>query len=228
MPFFGLHDVESALRRVAEALDRRVDAFVFGGGAMAAWGVKPATRDLDIAFRSTAHRDAFKEALRSLQASEPGMPTRRLGPRHHLQTPDGMGWDLFHDNIIGFPLVPDDFDEAEPWLGAGLLSTFRLRAELVFVMKAFTPRTRDISDMYDLLRTGTVRSATIARLVRGRIQRDPDQPWIAHFYQGVLDMSRDRDVKVDWVDEFEDAAIRALDAAAKRSGVGRPDGGTET
>jgi hypothetical protein len=92
----------------------------------------------------------------------------------------------------------------------GNLRLHHFSGDLIFIMKAFTPRTRDIGDMNDLLFHGAANVTRVADLVRKRIRRRPYAAWIAHFYQGVQDLAAEHDVDVGWADEFEDAATDAL------------------
>lgn len=212
MPTFGLREVEDSFRRVASHLLRPVQAYVLGGGAMAKLGVKAATKDVDIAFRKAQDCDAFEAALAAVGAKRipEGGRQARIGTRHLWETPDGMGWDLFLDNVVGFPLHAEDFDNATLWLVVEMLELRHLAGDLIFVMKAFTPRTRDIGDMNDLVTQGAANARRVADLARRRIEYDPTAPWIAHFYQGVVELGDERGVDVRWVGEFEDAATMSL------------------
>src|SRR3989338_8969250 len=99
-----------------------------------------------------------------------------------------MGWDLFPENVMGFHLLEIDYNASEPWLRETRLEVRRLSPDLVFVMKAFTPRTRDIGDMADLLSSGAAAATRVQRVVADRIALTTDHEWVSRFYHGVKDM----------------------------------------
>ncbi len=178
---------------------------------MAILGAKAATKDVDLVFHDPHDLENVEKGLTAMGARR-GSDHRnnRTGARRFWVTPDGMGWDLFVQNIIGFPLYPQDFASATAWIETGNLSVFQLSADLIFIMKAFTPRTRDIGDLYELLSLGLVSIETITEIVRRRIEDDRLPAWLPNFYQGVNDMALDRDVDVRWIDEFSKIATDAL------------------
>lgn len=219
MPMFTLEDVEASFRRVADHLEKPVAAYAIGGAAMARLGVKAATKDIDLVFRHEGQLEAFEAALDADHAKrihDPEQRARRPGARHLWETADGMGWDLFTNNVIGFRFVHSDYDAAEEWLRHGKLTVYQMPPDLVFIMKAFTPRTRDMDDMAALLTSGAASASRVQQLVARRLPAIDDHAWVARFYQGVLDMGHDHDLDVRWADPFEEAAWNATAAGLIR------------
>lgn len=216
MPFFPLADVEASFRKIALHVASPLVAYVLGGAAMAKLGVKAATKDVDLVFRNRGDVEAFEAALVAVGAQrlhEPGGRAERPGARRVWETADGMGWDLFLGNVVGFRLLEADYESSVPWLAEKNLEVRRLAPDLVFVMKAVTPRTRDIGDMADLLSSGAATAAGVERLVAERIPLTPDQAWLSRFYRGVKDMSDERGIDVRWVERFEGEATAEAEGA---------------
>lgn len=215
MPAFSLADVEASFRKVAGHVKRPVVAYVLGGAAMAKLGVKASTKDVDIALRTKQELEAFEAALVAVGAqrvTDPGGVSTRAGARRLWETPDGMGWDLFVGNVIGFQLVETDYATGLPWLHEARLEIRRLSPDLMFVMKAFTPRTRDIGDMADLLTSGAATAPGIVRVVEERMPLTPDRQWLSRLYHGVVEMGGQRGIDVRWADRFEPGAFAATAA----------------
>lgn len=212
MPFFTLNDLTKTFKELGRHIPTPTTGYLLGGGAMAILGAKAATKDLDLVFRDEADRVNVEKGLAAMGAKqgEDRHSVDRVGSRRLWVTPDGMGWDLFVENIIGFQLYPQDYATATPWITGDKLAILQLSPELIFTMKAFTPRTRDIDDMYALLSSGLVSSQSITNAVRRRLDSDRMPSWLPSFYQGVTDMAIDRDVDVQWIHEFEDLASDAL------------------
>lgn len=216
MPSFTLRDVEQAFRAIAAKVRSPVVASVLGGAALARWDIKASTRDVDLVFRTAGERHGFESALESLGASrmeEHLPPTKRRGARRVWVTVEGLGWDLFVRDVMGFLLVSSDYASAQEWLREGHLEVRCLDPNLVFVMKAFTPRTRDIGDMADLLVHGRATAEAVEALVAERLLAATDHGWLPAFYHGVLDLGEERGVDVRWVRRFEGAALEALGGA---------------
>ncbi len=215
LPFFPITAVEKSFRHVAKQVHAPLAVYVVGGAAMAKLGIKASTKDVDLAFRTSRDRATFETALVAIGANrihEPGTRSTRPGARHLWETPDEMGWDLFVDNVLGFQFVDADYASSEPWIVEENVEFRRLASDLVFVMKAFTPRTRDIDDMAGLLSTGAATADGIARLVSERIQLSPHGEWLSRFYHGVHDMAASEGIDVRWVEQFEEEAALATAA----------------
>jgi len=186
-----------------------------GGAAMAKLGIKASTKDVDLVFRSPKDLEAFEAALAAMgakQIREPISRSERPGARHLWETPDRMGWDLFVDNVLGFQFSDADYASSDRWIVEGDVEYRRLASDLVFVMKAFTPRTRDIGDMASLLSSGAATARGVQRLVQERIDRSPEREWLSRFYHGVQDMADQEGIDVRWVEQFEDEAALATAA----------------
>lgn len=231
MPAFSLEQVEASFRRLAGHLKILVVAYVLGGAAMARLRVKASTKDVDIVFRTVEELEAFEAALQALDARrihEPPTRGARPGARHLWETPDGMAWDLFVGNVIGFQFVPSDFNSATEWLQEANLDIRQLSPNLVFVMKAFTPRTRNIADMADLLSSGAATAPGVEALVAVRLTDTQDHDWLARFYHGVIDMGKARGIDVRWVDRFDEPASDAAAVALIREWLVHESLTTET
>lgn len=209
MPLFPLAAVEASFRNVSARVATSVVAFVLGGAAMAKLGVKAATKDVDLVVRTVDELEAFEAALAAVGArrfQDSLARAGRAGARHLWETPDGMGWDLFVGNVMGFQLVESDYAASIPWLQAAKVQYRRLSPDLVFVMKAFTPRTRDIGDMAALLSAGAATAAGVQRVVEDRLAMTADREWLPRFHQGVLEMADQEGIDVRWVARFAQEA----------------------
>lgn len=201
--------MEDSFRKISLHVATRVVAYVLGGAAMAKLGVKASTKDADVVFRTVDELEAFEAALVAVGAKrfqDPAGRSGRPGARHLWETPDGMGWDLFVRNVIGFQLVESDYASSIPWIQAGKVEYRRLSPDLVFVMKAFAPRTRDIGDMAGLLSSGAATAAGIERIVAERLEVTAEREWLPRFYQRVQEMADQEGIDVRWVARFEEEA----------------------
>jgi len=80
--------------------------YLIGGGAMAFYGLKDATKDIDIILTNHENLNNLKAALDALGYKEPN-PLVITGPYNDMQTSailengDGFRWDLFLSKVCG-------------------------------------------------------------------------------------------------------------------------------
>jgi len=156
---FNKQYIEAELEKLNAALTRKTRIFVAGGAALAFYGLKEATKDIDVVVEKRTEFHSLVSALRIVGYKG---PTRRLGITYAkmrasaiLENIDGFRWDIFERVIAGKLL-----------LSGGMISRSRisydktklhvrsLSKEDIFLLKSVTGRDLDLDDMRIVAESG--------------------------------------------------------------------------
>ena len=96
--------VSNELEKVGNALIKPVDLYLLGGAAMIRYGLKAATKDIDVLFAKRKEVDELVLVLEGAGYNK--IETRRLTPEYKmmsatriLENADGFRWDIFHEYV---------------------------------------------------------------------------------------------------------------------------------
>ena len=134
--------------------------YLIGGGAMAFYGIKVATKDIDIILTNQKDLNNLKTALTATGYKEPN-PIEITRAYHQMQTSailenqDGFRWDLFLTKVCGkLVLSPNMQNRANPLYQNSRVEVFIVSKEDLFLFKAITQRDADLDDTRILAQSG--------------------------------------------------------------------------
>lgn len=151
--------VSRELRKVGNALTTPVNLYLIGGAAMIRYGLKAATKDIDVLF--STHEETV-ELVRALgKSGYHPIQTSRLTPDYQtmfatqiLENADGFRWDIFHEFVYRkLRLSPDMIKRAGSLQKAGHLTVWLISKEDIFLLKSVTERDDDVTDLLMLARS---------------------------------------------------------------------------
>lgn len=134
--------------------------YLIGGGAMAFYGLKVATKDIDIILTNQEDLNSLQAALDSVGYKEPN-PVVITRPYNEMQTSailenkNGFRWDLFLTKVCGKLILSAEMQKRATSLYQGnRLKVFIASKEDLFLFKAITTRDADLDDTRILAQSG--------------------------------------------------------------------------
>jgi len=151
--------IENELQRLEATLPRRTRIFVTGGAAMAFYGLKEATKDIDVVVQKRTEFHALTSALRSLGFRRPkgtlAVKYAKMRASAILENTDGFRWDIFERVIAGkLSLSKGMIDRSHVFLDKPKLHVRYLSKEDIFLLKSLTDRDLDLEDMRIVAESG--------------------------------------------------------------------------
>lgn len=134
--------------------------YLIGGGAMAFYGLKDATKDLDIILTSQDDLKNLQTALKALGYKEPNpiLITRaynKMQTNALLENQDGFRWDLFLSKVCNALTLSGEMQKRATSLYQGTcLKVLIASKEDLFLFKGITEREADLDDMRILAQSG--------------------------------------------------------------------------
>ena len=126
--------------------------YLIGGGAMAFYGLKDATKDIDIILTNHEDLNNLKVALVAMGYKEPN-PLVITKPYNDMQTSailenrDGFRWDLFLSKVCGKLTLSEEMqNRATPLYKGNKLKISTASKEDLFLFKGITTRDADLDD----------------------------------------------------------------------------------
>ncbi|VVB98796.1 Uncharacterised protein [uncultured archaeon] len=153
---FTRDELAGMFRAIGNALDRHVEVFLLGGGAMCFRGQKPATKDLDLVFPNHEASRGFAQAIRKLGFSE----AKKLEAEYEdmkaegiWENKDGFRLDIFVGKVCGALSLSEGMKRRSvPLATYGRLSVRLVSDEDVVLFKGITERDGDVGDVAIILR----------------------------------------------------------------------------
>ncbi|MDR1991890.1 MAG: hypothetical protein LBQ98_00050 [Nitrososphaerota archaeon] len=134
--------------------------YLIGGGAMAFYGIKAATKDIDIILTSQEELNSLQTALTTTGYREPN-PVIITRAYHEMQTSailenqDGFRWDLFLTKVCGkLALSLGMQNRANTLYQGNKLRVCIVSKEDLFLFKSITNRDADLDDTRILAQSG--------------------------------------------------------------------------
>jgi len=157
---FGKEYLLEVFRKLGAGLDKKVEAFVLGGGAMCFRNQKTGTKDLDIVFRNDLYAKFFTECARKEGYAAP----QRLGDTYQLmkaysilENSGGFRFDIFSKKVCGcLALGRSMVARAERFGNFGKLSVHLVSNEDVILFKGITERAKDADDIAAVMRSSRI------------------------------------------------------------------------
>ncbi len=134
--------------------------YLIGGGAMAFYGLKVATKDIDIILTNQENLNSLQAALDSMGYKEPNpvvitRPYNEMQTSAMLENKDGFRWDLFLTKVCGkLTLSAEMQKRANPLHQGNKLKVLIVSKEDLFLFKAITTRDADLDDTRILAQSG--------------------------------------------------------------------------
>lgn len=150
--------------------------YLIGGGAMAFYGLKVATKDIDIILTNQENLNSLQTALDSMGYKEPNplvitRPYNEMQTSAILENKDGFRWDLFLTKVCGKLTLSAEMQKRATSLYQGnKLKVHIASKEDLFLFKAITTRDADLDDTRILAQSG-LKWETIAQECKNQSQQ---------------------------------------------------------
>ena len=134
--------------------------YLIGGGAMAFYGLKEATKDIDIILTNT---EQLNSLLTALSKSGYNKPAQTLITKSYckmqtnaiMENTDGFRWDLFINKVCNALTLSEAIKQrAKPLYKGNHLTILITSKEDIFLFKGITEREADLDDMRILAESG--------------------------------------------------------------------------
>lgn len=213
--FFDKNYLNQEFAELNTKTTRSLTLFLIGGGAMAFYGLKEATKDVDIILTNPDALDNLKTALQAIgyKELELVLMTRAYNKMQAsviLENEKGFRWDLFVNKVCNALTLSCTMKQRSTQLYEGdRLSVFIASKEDVFLLKGITEREADLEDMRLLAESG-LNWAVINQECQSQSSAS-GVPWTHALYQNLLDLKTKYNI--------ESPIEKPLRAAAKRQTV---------
>ncbi|MBI3588096.1 hypothetical protein HY095_02790 [Candidatus Micrarchaeota archaeon] len=184
--------LKAALGEAGKFLPSRMDAYIFGGGAMVFRNQKASTKDVDVVFETVGDAKSFAQALKSIGFTQ----DRKLeGPYDLMQAAGGVWlrsdsrFDVFAKKVCGaLSLSPTVKKRSVPFGNYGNLATHLFSNEDLVLFKAITERPGDLDDVASIVRTATVDWSVILEECKSQ---SLGRYWYGAVYNKLVELSRE-------------------------------------
>ncbi len=143
-----------------DAKTRPVTIYLIGGGAMAFYGLKDATKDIDIILTSAEQLETLLNALNSLDYKKPDQALItnsycKMQTNAIMENKEGFRWDLFINKVCNALMLTEQIKQRAKQLYKGNNLTVLITSkEDIFLFKGITEREADLDDMRILSESG--------------------------------------------------------------------------
>jgi hypothetical protein len=156
---FNKQYIEAELDKLNAALTRKTRIFVAGGAAMAFYGLKEATKDIDVVVERRTELHSLVSALRVVGYKRPtsslGIAYAKMRASAILENIDGFRWDIFERVIAGkLSLSGGMISRSRILYDKTKLHVRSLSNEDIFLLKSVTGRELDLDDMRIVAESG--------------------------------------------------------------------------
>jgi len=134
--------------------------YLIGGGAMAFYGLKDATKDIDIILTNSEQQSNLQNALAALGYKKPAQAfiTKtyyKMQTNAIMENTDGFRWDLFINKVCNSLMLSEGIKQrAKPLYKGSNLTVLIASKEDIFLFKGITEREADLDDMRILAESG--------------------------------------------------------------------------
>ena len=144
------------LQQEFDKLDAKIQPatlYLIGGGAMAFYGLKDATKDIDIILTNAEQLDSLLTALSALGYKKPdqALITKsycKMQTNAIMENTDGFRWDLFINKVCNALMLSEAIKlRAKPLYKGSHLTVLITSKEDIFLFKGITEREADLDDM---------------------------------------------------------------------------------
>ena len=205
MKMFDSAYIENELNKINKHLDKQINIYIFGGGAMSFYDLKTATKDIDVLLPSDVEaskliKTLFKSGYYTIETKDPiytKMKTREI-----IENKDGFRWDVFVNKVCGGLAFSEDMKKrSKPFKNFTNIKTYLISPEDIFILKAVTSRPRDREDMFTLFSHG-LDIDIIKKEIQKQAKQDEDKAWLSYFFVGLDELVSEYNVIFPNYDEF--------------------------
>lgn len=146
--------------KVSSKIATPVSIFIIGGGGLMFYGLKGATKDIDVIVQDPHGLQILVDALINsnyffLNFAEVSTAYRKMGAYRILENKDGFRWDVFNQQVCNALAYSIDMESrAKELYTQGLLRVLLSSKEDIFLFKGITERETDLDDMRFLAESG--------------------------------------------------------------------------
>lgn len=200
-------DLEELFEQLGKRLKREIKALVIGGAALLEYGMKDATKDIDIVCRTEADRDEFLRVARELgfELATPERRHARLG-LNRIAMKGGHVLDVFAGSISsGFGLSDGMWRRATMRRVFGKADVRYASPEDIFIMKLIAGREGDIEDCAVLVAAGLDFDAVYEEIEsqyrRSGDEKEEDQKiWVTYIEESIARLEEDYGISMPIAD----------------------------
>lgn len=159
-PSFGREYIVNELYKISSKITMPINLFVIGGLVLIQFGLKEATKDVDVVVQSKRELDALTEVLGSLGYRSPSLVEmsrayEAMEASEILENGDKFRWDIFYGRVCGaLSFSPEMISRANIFYKQKSLSVALASKEDIFLFKGITEREADLDDMRLLVESG--------------------------------------------------------------------------
>ncbi len=147
----GIDEQIEMLKLIGSELKKQTECVIIGGSAMLFYGLKSATKDIDIVFLSENSRKDFIEAAEETGFGRIGSSNHKNGKSPIIMERKNARMDLFVNEIISFKLSPGIMSRVKEKHEFENLIADIVSPEDIIVLKCATDRAGDRKDAFDLI-----------------------------------------------------------------------------
>jgi len=159
-PSFAHEYIINELDKISSNITIPINLFVIGGLALIHFGLKEATKDIDVIVQSKSELEALTDALGSLGYRSPSLVEisrayEAMEASEILENDDRFRWDIFYGRVCGaLSFSPEMISRANSFYEKKRLSVALASREDIFLFKGITEREADLDDMQLLAESG--------------------------------------------------------------------------
>jgi len=159
-PSFDKKYLSREFDKVALKITKPVTLFIIGGGGLAFYGLKEATKDIDVILQDPNEFRILTKTLKDLRYNTPSpriitKAYREMQANEILENEDGFRWDIFIRQVCNaITLSTAMKSRATEIYAKGFLKVLLAAKEDLFLFKGITEREVDLDDMRLLAESG--------------------------------------------------------------------------
>jgi hypothetical protein len=148
------------LDKLSKKIINQTQVFIIGGLALINYGLKEATKDIDVVVQSRQELNALIKSLENLEYRTLGhslvtKPYKKMETTRILENNEGFRWDIFYQKISGALTFSESMkSRAISLYKKGKLNVGIVSKEDIFLFKGITEREADLDDMRLLAESG--------------------------------------------------------------------------
>lgn len=151
------NSIEAEFTKIDRSLDENLTVYLMGGGAMTLRGLKNATYDLDLLLTTRYDFEYLRDLLIELDyeiVENPIDEYKELGAAVLLDKNDACRFDIFDRKVVKKLSLSEDMKRrAKEVFTGSKLRVKALKNVDIFLFKGVAGRTRDVTDMINLVET---------------------------------------------------------------------------
>ena len=198
-PSFDKKYLSRELGKIASKITKPVTLFIIGGGGLAFYGLKEATKDIDVILQNPDELKILAKALKDLKYRTPSSHIitkayREMQASEILENEDGFRWDIFIQqvcNALTFSVAMKS--RATEIYAKGSLKAFLAAKEDIFLFKGITEREADLDDMR-LLAESSLTWSIITRECQNQ-STSTGRLWENALYQKLIDLREEHHIE---------------------------------